>query len=650
MILKQGTGVYMTISLDFLNSIIDLSPDIHYVYDLLSKENIYSNAGVKNILGYTSLEVKDMETSLIERVMHEEDFKDYQNKVCIKYKSIKDGESITNRYRFKHKDETWRWLELREYIFKRTSDQKPWQIYGVARDITQTIEVENRYQNLFEEMLDGFSLQELICDEKGEPVDILYKATNPAYYKHTGLKANVVGKKVRDIIPDSNQYWIDTFSKVTLTGEPVVFENYSRELNRHFIVKAYKLSSKHFACIFSDITKLKEVEKRLNETKVAAEAANVAKTHFLANMSHELRTPLNAILGFSNYILCYTYKNLTEEQRNQIDRIVKAGDHLLAIINDLLSLSSIEAGGMAITKKPIDGNEILRDLIEVNRFFSREKNIELSYDIKLTRKIEIDLDRFTEVMNNLLANAIKYSRPGGKAGVIATENNKEAIITVWDNGIGIEKSYQEKIFGEFEQLSDPYRGKNSGLGLGLSIARKLINLHGGKLSLKSNIGEGSQFTFNLPYGQSTDEDMSLSLVDPLSNCEDKFFKNLTYLVVEDDKDCIDVIKIVLSQKGINVLYAQTGENALAIAVEEKIDVILVDIGLPDISGVDLLGKFKSLDKTKDIPVIAVTAYVLRDEKSLFHDCDFSGIIYKPLDISELPKQISSILSKANFQP
>lgn len=156
------------------------------------------------------------------------------------------------------------------------------------------------------------------------------------------------------------------------------------------------------------------------------------------------------------------------------------------------------------------------------------------HDIKLTRDINVDPTRFTEIINNLLTNAIKYNTPGGKAGITASQDAKEATITIWDNGIGIDDSYQERIFQDFEQVGDPYRGKNSGIGLGLSIAKKLITLHGGELSLKSTLGKGSEFSFNIPNIYRSHEE-NIPPSPPIN--EDDFFKNHTFLVVDDDRNC-----------------------------------------------------------------------------------------------------------------
>ncbi|HEB31197.1 MAG TPA: HAMP domain-containing histidine kinase, partial [Spirochaetes bacterium] len=233
------------------------------------------------------------------------------------------------------------------------------------------------------------------------------------------------------------------------------------------------------------IREVKTMRQRVSELEKAADAANSAKSSFLANMSHELRTPLNSIFGFSQ-LLEMESDNLSKDQLQFVGHIKSSCDHLLEMINDILDISKIEAGEMEVVKKPFDLRHMLRRVPLMAKYPADKKKIQIEMKIDPDLGlIEADEVRIKQVLYNLLSNAIKFTDPGKRIGMNARKDEFQIIIEVWDEGIGITGKDLEKIFDPFKQVSHAGSGRPEGAGLGLAISKRIIELHGGSLSVES---------------------------------------------------------------------------------------------------------------------------------------------------------------------
>lgn len=356
-----------------------------------------------------------------------------------------------------------------------------------------------------------------------------------------------------------------------------------------------------------------------------------AKSEFLANMSHELRTPLNSIIGFSEVLLEKTFGDLNEKQMRYASNIHTSGKHLLELINDILDLSKIEARKIELKYEKIPLKETLSECQTLVKSMASKKNISLEFEVEeLPFIISVDPVRFKQIMYNLLSNAIKFTPDGGIVNVDATHVNGMLQISVKDTGVGIAKKHQEKIFEEFYQVDSSYSKKYEGTGLGLPLTKKLVELHGGKIWMESELEKGSTFSFTIP--QRLEEGISEAPAVEAIPAPVKEEGKPTILVVEDEKQASELLTIYLEEAGYQVICAFDGMEAIEKAKELKPSLITLDVILPKKGGFEVLQELKSLPETKDIPVIIISI-VQNEELGL--SLGAAAYLIKPIDKKEL---------------
>jgi signal transduction histidine kinase/CheY-like chemotaxis protein len=377
-------------------------------------------------------------------------------------------------------------------------------------------------------------------------------------------------------------------------------------------------------------TVLAEQERLTAELAASVDAlqrASQAKSDFLANMSHELRTPLNSIIGFSELMRA---EEAVGDSRlvpdDWIEHIHSSGRRLLALINDILDLTKVEAGRMELRLESVDLPATISDALSALRPVADKKRLELVTEVS-EMAVQADRVRLRQIIDNLLSNAIKFTPEGGRITVRAEAVINMAVVSVIDTGRGIAPADQQRVFEEFKQVGDLLT-QQAGTGLGLALARRLVQAHGGKIELTSVLGKGSQFTFHLPLANEAEPIVEPSAVlDTASPASQGGI-----LVIEDEPGAARLLRRYLEEAGYAVTLTTTGEAGLVAARRNDPDAIVLDVLLPDIDGWEVLRRLKADPGTRDIPVVIVTVV---DEPETGLHLGAADYLVKPIDREQL---------------
>jgi len=390
---------------------------------------------------------------------------------------------------------------------------------------------------------------------------------------------------------------------------------------------------------------LVEVNERLSQSNEELQRANRLKSEFLANMSHELRTPLNAIIGFSELLEESTFGDLTSDQRAFVRDIHAGGKHLLNLINDILDLSKIEAGRMSVHREECDLPGILRETLTVIRPLALKKRLQLTaLPDPAASVVWADAGKIKQVMYNLLSNAVKFTDEDGSITVDARAEGKDLVVSVSDTGIGIDPEDLGHIFDEFYQVDGSLTRRHEGTGLGLALVKRLVGMHGGEVSVKSRVGEGSCFRFRLPGAVCLMEEPARDPAEEETEAMPAAASGRgVVMVVEDNPANMRLTRNILASQGFNVVEAPSGEEALRLLGQVRPDLILMDLQLPGVDGLSLTRRIKSNPRTREIPTIALTACASDDDETRVLAAGCSGYITKPLSAANLARQIAALL-------
>ncbi|MEJ7597829.1 MAG: PAS domain S-box protein [Kofleriaceae bacterium] len=422
-------------------------------------------------------------------------------------------------------------------------------------------------------------------------------------------------------------------NRVLAEGKVTNYELTARARDGHLTVVSYNATTYHdrdrrLQGVFAaarDITERIRFEQALQLKNAELVDASRMKSEFLANMSHELRTPLNAIIGFSEVLHDGLMGDLTVKQRSFIGNIFSSGQHLLALINDILDLSKVEAGKMSLDLELVPAGALFDNSLAVIRDKAMARHIRIAMDLdsKLD-SIEVDPRKVKQIVYNLLSNALKFTLDGGhvtlhtgsvpraRVGVLSgawpgksfplgvSEFTEFLEIRVTDSGIGISATDLERLFKPFTQIDSGLSRKFEGTGLGLAMVKLLADLHGGTVAVESEAGQGSSFTVWLPFRTG-----AVAAVEPSTASAPAESPGIA-LVVEDDPKSAKLISVQLEAEGFSVLHAESAEVAFALVSEHAISLITLDLMLPHMNGWEFLARIKQLPALASIPVVVIS--------------------------------------------
>lgn len=395
----------------------------------------------------------------------------------------------------------------------------------------------------------------------------------------------------------------------------------------------------------------KLAEEAMLLAKEAAEKANLAKSEFLSRMSHELRTPMNAILGFAQLM---ERDGLDVSNQENVDQILKAGWHLLELINDVLDLSRIEAGRMQLNIGDVELNQLALECIELVLPLAAKRHIQIEKSVCEDAGSHIvlaDRTRLKQILLNLLSNAVKYNVDGGKVTINCTPSVQGMLrVTVTDTGKGMAPDQLALLFAPFTRL-DADKSSVEGTGIGLAISKRITELMGGSIGVESEPGKGSTFWFELPISENPVAVSSQGVMFSDSDMEaigSAAEKKATVLCIEDNPANMKLISQVMSTRlpQLSFLSAYSGSGGLEIAKIFKPDIILLDINLPDMTGIEVLAVLHAHAETRDIPVLAVSADATPANVETALAAGFRHYLTKPLDVNEFVRAVTTTLAQA----
>ena len=472
------------------------------------------------------------------------------------------------------------------------------------------------YLNPAWERITGFSIDESIGKLFLDYVHPEDRQQNSELFEPLILrKKEYCRHEIRYLTKEGGFRWIEVFARLGLNDNDEIIGTYGT---------------------LQDITERKDAEQKILQSKDEAEKANLAKSEFLSSMSHELRTPLNSIMGFAQLL---EMGELNVGQKRGVNHIMKSGNHLLELINQVLDISRIEAGKLSISIEPVRLKNVYDEMFDILNPLATKHNIRFKLIDSPANQFYVSADRqsFKQVLLNLLNNGIKYNKEGGKVTLKTETRLKNDMpfirISVTDTGVGINQGDIPKLFNPFERIGSDKTGIE-GTGLGLAVVKKLMDAMGGACGVESVIGKGSTFWIELPRAVSQHDMLEKSQIlneivaDSNQHCG-------TILYIEDNLSNIELVEEIITTKrpSIKLITSKHGKETVKLAIDYKPGLILLDLNLPDINGAEVLKLILGNENTRDIPVVILSADGMQHQVDKLMKAGAKKYLTKPLDIN-----------------
>lgn len=615
------------------------------------------------ILGYAAGELPNRESIFFE-LIHPDD-KHRASEVFKRH--LENRERYVAEIRLQHKDGSYRWvLDRGEAI--RDEFGQPIRMIGSITDITERKAAEAElisYRDHLEERvaMATTEVQAIVQTAVNGVISIdasgAIRVFNPAAERLFGWQAQeVIGKNVSVLMPEpvarEHDGYIQRFLKTQqgrilgIEREVVAQRKDGSQFPANLAVGHGDISEgRHiFVGFIADISLQKQAEQELRLAKEAAEAAAKAKSNFLANMSHEIRTPMNTVIGFAEVAL--QKPDLPKETRDHISIILSSARHLLSVINDILDFSKIEAGKVELESVCFNLPFAMQETLQSIGLRAAEKGLllDLKIDPALPAYFNGDPNRLRQVVLNLVGNAVKFTETGKIIVSIEKADTADMLhFAISDTGIGMTPEQTEKIFESFSQADSTTSRRFGGTGLGTTISKQIVEMMGGRIWVDSQMGVGSTFHFTIRLPSTDQQDSCLYQDRPQPQLDFISPRSFTVLLAEDIEANANLARLRLEQQGHQVIWVKNGQEAVDRFKAGGVDLILMDLQMPVLDGIDATRQIRQLEhgQQRRIPILALTASVLKHEMQECADAGMDAIVGKPIDINELLEKMELLV-------
>jgi PAS domain S-box-containing protein len=609
----------------------------------LKADRITADANMEWLFNVSPEEAAGGPVAAFYRAIHPDDA--LLDQVRVKH-AIESGEAYNSTVRVRAADGQYHSVISRGQV-SYDAEGKPERLRGVVVDVTRERNVraelrdsEERYRTLFEAIDEGVCIIEMLYDEAGDPCDYRFLEVNSAFVQHTGL-VDALGKTVLELVPGHDRHWFELYGRVAATGEPVRSMNEANAMNRWFDVYATRVGgsdSRKVAVLFTDITERKRTEMQLQRLAVDLTDADRRKTEFLATLAHELRNPL-APLRSGLQVLRLSAGDPARAAR-VLEVMERQLGHMVELVDDLLDVARITRGQVELKRARIDLKEVLEAAVETAMPVLEEHRHRLQVEIGAEpMPLFGDATRLTQVVNNLLNNAAKYTPRGGTVTLAARREQGELVVSVSDNGVGIAPESLDEVFGLFNQVGRERDRSQGGLGIGLSLVRRMLELHGGSVTAASaGAGHGSVFTVRLPLAA----DAAPIAPATASGDAPAHMHSVRVLVVDDNGDAAETLSALLELLGHRAQVANGGHAALEAMQDFRPQVVFLDLGMPGMNGYEVARAIRD-DRRFDQPLlVALTGWGGAEDRQRTSAAGFDRHLTKPVGLESIEQMLSQV--------
>ena len=477
-----------------------------------------------------------------------------------------------------------------------------------------------------------------IFDKQEQPVDYKFLEVNPSFEKQSGLH-DAAGKRMREFAPDMEASWFTRYGDVALTGEPVRFIVELKTFDSWFDVYAFRIGgpeSRKVAVICNNIIQRTKVEQALRESAEALADLDHRKDEFLAMLGHELRNPLAPLSNAVHILRLQTKEEPLQRQARQI--IERQVSQLKHLVDDLLEISRVSTGRLQLRQERIEVSGVVERAVETAQPLITQRPHELTVSLPLQPIwLHADAARMEQVVVNLLTKAAKYTVEGGHISLTAQREGDEMVMRVRDTGVGIASEFLPRVFDLFTQAERSLDRSEGGLGIGLCLVKRLVDLHGGTVEAQSVLGHGSEFVVRMPVMQATLPVLPLHVIESALPTA----KRCRVLIVDDNVDAAQSLALLLTASGREVRMAHDGPTAVDAAVDYRPDLAIMDIGLPGLDGYEL-ERMHQQSVLQHALLVAITGYGQEKDRVRSLAAGFDHHLVKPVNFDRVQEILALV--------